>query len=111
MASRSSRFLSPTSPSTGRSESPSHRDISFFALPAKLPNRRLILLCAYSLRFTGECDTKDPTGEQHVCCSAQNPEVCPKDYHLRQLTGFEIWAEGVEGQFEIDIKSISAGPN
>lgn len=60
--------------------------------------------------FTGECDTKDPTGEQHVCCTAAHPEVCPKDYHLAKLTGFGIWAEGVEGQFAIDLKSISAGP-
>lgn len=60
--------------------------------------------------FTGECDTKDPTGEQHFCCTTAHPEVCPKDYHLRQLTGFEIWAEGIEGQFAIDVRSISAGP-
>jgi hypothetical protein len=60
--------------------------------------------------FTGECDTKDPTGEQHLCCTSEHPEVCPKDYHLRQLTGFEVWAEGVEGKFSIDVKSISAGP-
>jgi len=60
--------------------------------------------------FTGECDTKDPTGEQHVCCSTTHPEVCAKDYHLRQLTGFEVWAEGKEGKFDIELKSISAGP-
>ena len=110
MASRSSRFRSPTSPSTGRSESPSHRAISFFALPAKLPNRRLILLCAYSLRFTGECDTKDPTGEQHVCCSAAHPEVCPTAQHLSSITSLEVWAEGIEGQFQLDLQQISAGP-
>jgi len=60
--------------------------------------------------FTGECSTKDPTGEQHVCCSSEHPEVCPKDYHLAQLTGFEIWAEGVEGNFSIELQSIGAGP-
>ena len=60
--------------------------------------------------FTGECSTKDPTGEQHVCCSTAHPEVCPKDYHLAKLTGFGIWAEGVEGAFAIELKSISAGP-
>lgn len=60
--------------------------------------------------FTGECDTKDPTGEQHLCCSGEHPEVCPKDYHLKALTGFEVWAEGVQGDFAIDLKSISAGP-
>lgn len=60
--------------------------------------------------YTGECDTKDPTGEQHVCCSSEHPEVCPKDYHLSQLTGFQIWAEGKEGDFDIELKQISAGP-
>lgn len=60
--------------------------------------------------FTGECDTLDPSGEQHVCCSAAHPDVCPREWHLRQLTGFEVWAEGKEGDFEIELKSISAGP-
>ena len=58
--------------------------------------------------YTGECNTKDPTGEQHVCCSAEHPEVCIKDYHLEQITGFGVWAEGVEGDFAIELKSISA---
>jgi len=60
--------------------------------------------------FTGECDTKDPTGEQHLCCSAAHPEVCPQDYHLRQLLGFEVWAEGKEGKFQLELQRISAGP-
>ena len=59
--------------------------------------------------YTGECDTKDPTGEQHVCCGPKNPEVCVKDYHLAKLTGFGVWAEGVEGDFSIEVKEISAG--
>ena len=60
--------------------------------------------------FTGRCDTKDPDGTQHVCCSAEHPEVCPQDYHMAKLTGFGVWAEGVEGDFDIELKSISAGP-
>ena len=60
--------------------------------------------------YTGNCDTKDPTGEQHVCCTAAHPEVCVKDYHLRQTTGFAVWAEGVEGDFSIMLKEIWAGP-
>lgn len=60
--------------------------------------------------YTGSCDTKDPTGEQHICCSSKHPEVCPQAHHLAALEGFEIWAEGVEGKFDIDLKSISAGP-
>lgn len=59
--------------------------------------------------YTGECDTKDPTGEQHVCCSAAHPEVCPTAQHLGALTGFEVWAEGAEGQFHLEIKEIGAG--
>jgi hypothetical protein len=60
--------------------------------------------------YTGECDTKDPTGEQHLCCTPEHPEVCMKVWHLRQITGFAVWAEGVEGDFAIDLKSIAAGP-
>lgn len=59
--------------------------------------------------YTGACDTKDPDGTQHHCCSATHPEVCPQAQHLAQLTGFEVWAEGVEGEFEVELKSISAG--
>ena len=32
--------------------------------------------------YTGECSTKDPSGEQHVCCTAEHPEVCPTAVHL-----------------------------
>lgn len=59
--------------------------------------------------FTGRCDTKDPTGEQHVCCSAANREVCPTAQHLSAITSLEVWAEGVEGDFELEIKNIAAG--
>merc|ERR1712048_672152 len=27
--------------------------------------------------FTGACDTTDPNGKQHHCCSADHPENCP----------------------------------
>ena len=60
--------------------------------------------------FTGRCDTKDPTGEQHVCCSAAHPEVCPTAQHLSSITSLEVWAEGIEGQFQLDLQQISAGP-
>ncbi len=60
--------------------------------------------------FTGRCDTRDPTGVQHVCCSADHPEVCPMAHHLANLLSFEIWAEGVEGKFGISLKRIAAGP-
>lgn len=60
--------------------------------------------------YTGECSTKDPDGTQHHCCSKEHPEVCPTVQHLAALTGLEVWAEGVEGSFDIQLRSISAGP-
>lgn len=60
--------------------------------------------------FTGRCDTKDPNnGTQHVCCSSIHPEVCPTATFLSKITSVAVWAEGVAGDFHIDIKSISAG--
>jgi len=60
--------------------------------------------------YTGDCDSKDPNGYQHVCCSADHPEVCPTASHLQEITSLEIWAEGVEGDFDLKILSIGAGP-
>jgi len=60
--------------------------------------------------YTGDCDTKDPTGKQHHCCSSAHREVCPQAQHLAQLTGFEVWAEGVEGDFQLDLLTIVARP-
>jgi len=61
--------------------------------------------------YTGRCDTKDPRdGFQHHCCSAEHPEVCPGAEHLAEITGLELWAEGVAGDFDIKIASIAAGP-
>ena len=58
--------------------------------------------------YTGACDTKDPTGEQHTCCGPEHPEVCPTAAHLAAITSLELWAEGVEGDFALDVKSVSA---
>lgn len=61
--------------------------------------------------FTGRCDTKDPgSGFQHSCCGAEHPEVCPTAQHLAQITGLELWAEGIEGDFDLKVFSIGAGP-
>ena len=60
--------------------------------------------------YTGECTTRDPTGQQHYCCSAAHPEVCPTAAHLRSINSVEVWAEGVEGTFTLDIDWIAAGP-
>merc|ERR1712232_1198137 len=56
--------------------------------------------------FTGECSTKDPDGFQHHCCSAANLTVCPDKARLTAITGFSIWAEGAEGDFDVDLKEI-----
>merc|ERR1711904_217434 len=58
--------------------------------------------------YTGRCDTKDPTGTQHVCCSAAHPEVCPTAKYLAQISSVAVWAEGVAGDFHIEIRSIGA---
>merc|ERR1712066_929947 len=49
--------------------------------------------------FTGECATKDPDGYQHRCCTKETPDVCPTEARLRGINSFNIWAEGVEGDF------------
>ena len=63
--------------------------------------------------FTGRCDTKDPSafgrpGAQHHCCTKDHPEVCPKAKFLKAIDMVAIWAEGVAGDFHIEIKSIAA---
>ena len=59
--------------------------------------------------FTGRCDTKDPTGQQHHCCSAKdNHKYCPTAEYLSTITDVEIWAEGAEGDFHIEIDYIGA---
>merc|ERR1711871_103773 len=60
--------------------------------------------------FTGECDTVDPNGNRHLCCSAKHPEVCPQAHHLKAITFLSVWAEGVAGKFHLEIESIGAGP-
>ncbi len=59
--------------------------------------------------YTGECDTKDPTGTQHHCCGSGDAEqYCPSAKDLSELTGLELWAEGAEGDFHLEVKSIAA---
>ena len=59
--------------------------------------------------FTGECDTKDPTGLQHHCCTEQHPEVCPTKKNLASITQLGLWTEGVKGTFSFQISWIGAG--
>jgi hypothetical protein len=59
--------------------------------------------------FTGDCDTKDPTGKQHHCCgTGENAQYCPTATFLSTITELAIWAEGVKGDFHIEILYIGA---
>lgn len=59
--------------------------------------------------YTGNCDTLDPTGVQHHCCSADDDYYyCPTADYLSAITGFELWAEGVEGDFHVEVLEIAA---
>lgn len=68
--------------------------------------------------YTGRCDTKDPAGvfsngTQHYCCDKSGlkpskPEVCVDSKFLRKIDTLEVWAEGVEGDFHIEIDWIGA---
>merc|ERR1719498_1075458 len=64
--------------------------------------------------FTGRCDTKDPSTEatQHYCCSdsSQQPskdEVCVDEQFLGSVYQVSIWAEGIEGSFELEVESLA----
>lgn len=57
--------------------------------------------------FTGNCFTKDPTGYQHHCCS-DGEKYCPNSKTLSRVVSLELWAEGVGGDFVLDIMSITA---
>mmetsp|Transcript_28460 Transcript_28460/g.66609 ORF Transcript_28460/g.66609 Transcript_28460/m.66609 type:complete len:188 (-) Transcript_28460:22-585(-) len=61
--------------------------------------------------YTGACDTKDPGffGRQHYCCTAETPEKCPSSQTLAAISGVEVWAEGAEGSFHLELQSISVG--
>lgn len=63
--------------------------------------------------YTGRCDTKDPTGKQHYCCDKSgfqpsNSEVCVDSKYLSQIDDLQVWAEGVEGDFDLEIEWIGA---
>eukprot|EP00933_Yihiella_yeosuensis_P017379 TRINITY_DN1452_c0_g2_i5.p1 TRINITY_DN1452_c0_g2~~TRINITY_DN1452_c0_g2_i5.p1 ORF type:complete len:231 (+),score=43.90 TRINITY_DN1452_c0_g2_i5:85-777(+) len=58
--------------------------------------------------YSGDCHTKDPDGYQHQCCTPETKEWCPDEVRLRGINSFNVWAEGSEGNFELDIKEIKA---
>eukprot|EP00631_Chrysoreinhardia_giraudii_P007277 CAMPEP_0197423224 /NCGR_PEP_ID=MMETSP1170-20131217/20233_1 /TAXON_ID=54406 /ORGANISM="Sarcinochrysis sp, Strain CCMP770" /LENGTH=219 /DNA_ID=CAMNT_0042950625 /DNA_START=22 /DNA_END=681 /DNA_ORIENTATION=+ len=61
--------------------------------------------------YTGDCDTLDPDGYQHVCCDDDHTDVCPDARRLAQVTGYSIWAEGTEGTFDLEVTQIAAALN
>ena len=60
--------------------------------------------------YTGRCDTKDPQGQQHHCCHdpGTGDKYCPKAEFLGQITDVEVWAEGVQGDFHLEIDYVGA---
>jgi hypothetical protein len=69
--------------------------------------------------YTGRCDTKDPaslfhpSGQQHYCCDRSGfqpskSEVCVDAKYLNQIDSLGVWAEGVAGDFNIEIDWIGA---
>jgi hypothetical protein len=68
--------------------------------------------------YTGRCDTHDPAGtfskgQQHYCCDKSGlqpskPDVCVDTKFLRIIDSLEVWAEGVVGDFNIEIDWIGA---
>lgn len=61
--------------------------------------------------FTGKCDTKDPSGTQHHCCTEQTPTYCPTAKYLSEVIDLEIWAEGFEGDFHLEVGWFGIGSN
>jgi len=64
--------------------------------------------------YTGTCTYKDPSGQQHHCCAKTDsplagPKYCPTAKFLGEITDLEVWAEGAEGNFHIEIDYIAAG--
>eukprot|EP00939_MAST-03C_sp_MAST-3C-sp1_P001293 g1293.t1 len=59
--------------------------------------------------YTGRCDTVDPSGKKHKCCSKETPEVCLTEKNLADISQFGIWTEGIAGKFHLEVKWIRAG--
>merc|ERR1712048_821568 len=49
----------------------------------------------------------DGSGEILKSC-AEDPSLCPTKARLQDLQALSVWAEGVEGDVKIDIKSVGA---
>jgi hypothetical protein len=59
--------------------------------------------------YTGDCFTKDPNGQQHVCCTPDTPDVCPTQKNLKHITQIGLWTEGgIPGKFNIEVEWVRA---
>lgn len=69
--------------------------------------------------YTGRCDSQDPPdflgrdGVQHNCCSdsgiePSNAAVCIDSQYLSTINDLQIWAEGVAGEFSLEIEWVGA---
>jgi len=58
--------------------------------------------------YTGDCDTLDPTGRQHVCCTPETTNVCPKPDDLSSIQQIGLWAEGAAGEFHVEVQWVRA---
>jgi hypothetical protein len=54
-------------------------------------------------------DWSPATGEARTKCSDDASKCITSDEHLSHISQIEVWAEGHEGDFKLEIKSISAG--
>jgi len=67
-------------------------------------------------KYTGRCDSQDPSsvanaGVQHECCAdsgiePSSPDVCVDSQYLSVVNDVEIWAEGVVGEFNLEIEWV-----
>ena len=59
--------------------------------------------------FTGECNTTDPNGQVHHCCSKDdNYKYCTNKTYLSNINELELWAEGSVGLFSLYVETISS---
>jgi len=104
-------FDSPGIPHTSRHGGGSFKSNFFIGAPQNAWTELYIPFNSFSYDwspFTGKCDTKDPTGKQHRCCSSNHTEVCPTAGFLSNVTGVSFWAEGVKGDFHLEVKWVGA---
>lgn len=50
----------------------------------------------------------EATGDVQVPCNAENPQYCPTPEWLHNMQTVSFWGEGVEGEVDLEIQTISA---